>query len=153
MKEPFISGRENADKRRGSGFEIRSSFSFFLHRGAGAVTGIPAVAENFPRSALSDRAAIRVENSPDCSSGNPRPRPRGWRGVGLPGARIEAFSGHPAVAVQRPQSHLSERRQARVMTLQRSETMQGRKNSSEREGSPLLRVGFSARNAGLLKKE
>ena len=55
---------------------------------------------------------------------------------GLPGARIAAFSGHPAVAAKRPQSHLSERRPARVMTLQRSETLQGRKNAPEREGSP-----------------
>jgi|GEM_PF-4381898 len=55
-------------------------------------------------------------------------------GGGLPGARIAAFSGYPAVAAQRPQSHLSERPWARVMTLQRSETMQGRKNAPEREG-------------------
>jgi|GEM_PF-2975384 len=61
---------------------------------------------------------------------------------GLPGARIAAFSGHPAVAAQRPQSHLSEQRPVRVMTLQRCETLQrGRISNlppyaSEREGSP-----------------
>jgi hypothetical protein len=40
---------------------------------------------------------------------------------------IEMFFGHHAVAAKRPQRQLFERRSARVLPLQRSETVHGRK--------------------------
>jgi hypothetical protein len=93
-----------------NGFQVRSPVAFFSILGTGAVTGASAVADVFPRSLVDGHAGKMEEKRPNRSSGNPRPRPRERRGVGLPGARIEAFSGHLAVAAQRPQSHLSERR-------------------------------------------
>jgi len=112
-------------------------FFSFKHRGAGGCHGGSRRRENV--------SVLRLLKPERPGSGNvfqlllwepPVAPPRTLvRERGLPGARIAAFSGHPAVAAQRPQSHLSERPRARVMTLQRSETLQGRKNASEREGS------------------
>ena len=47
----------------------------------------------------------------------------------------EIFSGHPAPAAKRPQRQLSERRQARVLPLQRSEEVQGRKKILSAKGT------------------
>jgi hypothetical protein len=48
---------------------------------------------------------------------------------------LEIFSGHPAPAAERPQRQLSERLEARVLPLQRSEEVQGRKKILSAKGT------------------
>ena len=115
---------------------LRLPFAFSVSA-RGLPRGLPPSRPFFPRSVVDGPSGWRDgKNVLIAPLETPGRAPANvGRGGGLPGARIAAFSGYPAVAAKRPQSHLSEHCPVRVMTLQRSETMQGRKNASERIGT------------------